>query len=54
MPWTKTVTMQRLQFVAAYLEGDLPVAEVCRHFNISRKTVMIMIIVYDMVNLLMI
>ncbi|WP_410753223.1 integrase core domain-containing protein [Citrobacter youngae] len=38
MPWTETVTMQRLQFVAACLEGDLPVAEVCRHFNISRKT----------------
>nr|WP_262797493.1 integrase core domain-containing protein [Citrobacter cronae] len=30
--------MQRLQFVAACLEGDLSVAEVCRHFNISRKT----------------
>jgi len=30
--------MQRLQFVAACLEGDLPVAEVCRRFNISRKT----------------
>lgn len=38
MPWTETVTMQRLQFVAACLEGDLSVAEVCRHFNISRKT----------------
>ncbi|HAX5005904.1 TPA: transposase [Escherichia coli] len=38
MPWTETVTMQRLQFVAACLEGDLPVAEVCRRFNISRKT----------------
>ncbi|MEE4412113.1 helix-turn-helix domain-containing protein [Serratia sp. C2(1)] len=30
--------MQRLQFVAACLEGDLPIAEVCRRFNISRKT----------------
>jgi transposase-like protein len=30
--------MQRLQFVAACLEGNLPVAEVCRRFNISRKT----------------
>lgn len=38
MPWTETVTMQRLQFVAACLEGDLPVAEICRRFNISRKT----------------
>lgn len=38
MPWTETVTMQRLQFVAACLEGNLPVAEVCRRFNISRKT----------------
>lgn len=38
MPWSETVTMQRLQFVAACLEGDLPVAEVCRRFNISRKT----------------
>nr|WP_225975623.1 helix-turn-helix domain-containing protein [Kosakonia cowanii] len=38
MPWTETVTMQRLQFVAACLEGSLTVAEVCRRFNISRKT----------------
>lgn len=38
MPWTETVTMQRLQFVAACLEGNLTVAEVCRRFNISRKT----------------
>lgn len=38
MPWTETVTMQRLQFVEACLEGNLPVAEVCRRFNISRKT----------------
>ncbi|WBU50673.1 IS481 family transposase [Kosakonia pseudosacchari] len=30
--------MQRLQFVAACLEGNLTVAEVCRRFNISRKT----------------
>nr|WP_241658816.1 helix-turn-helix domain-containing protein [Kosakonia cowanii] len=30
--------MQRLQFVAACLEGSLTVAEVCRRFNISRKT----------------
>ena len=38
MPWTETVTMQRLQFVAASLEGNLSIAEVCRQFNISRKT----------------
>nr|WP_234467357.1 leucine zipper domain-containing protein [Kosakonia sp. S42] len=30
--------MQRLQFVAACPEGSLTVAEVCRRFNISRKT----------------
>nr|WP_234012107.1 integrase core domain-containing protein [Cronobacter dublinensis] len=30
--------MQRLQFVAACLEGNLTVAELCRRFNISRKT----------------
>lgn len=38
MPWTETVTMQRLQFVAACLEGNLSIAEACRRFNISRKT----------------
>ncbi|HAT4986251.1 TPA: transposase [Serratia marcescens] len=38
MPWNETVTMQRLQFVTACLEGELPIAEVCRRFNISRKT----------------
>ncbi|MFS2185009.1 leucine zipper domain-containing protein, partial [Kosakonia cowanii] len=37
-PWTETVTMQRLQFIAACIEGSLTVAEVSRRFNISRKT----------------
>ncbi|WP_230469576.1 helix-turn-helix domain-containing protein [Gibbsiella quercinecans] len=30
--------MQRLQFVTACLKGDTSVAELCRRFNISRKT----------------
>lgn len=38
MPWTETVTMQRLQFIAACQEGELSITEVCRRFNISRKT----------------
>ncbi len=29
VPWNETVTMQRLQFVTACLEGELPIAEVC-------------------------
>ncbi|ATA21177.1 integrase [Gibbsiella quercinecans] len=38
MPWPESVTMQRLQFVTACLKGDTSVAELCRRFNISRKT----------------
>lgn len=29
---------QRVRFISEYLEGYFPVAEICRQFNISRKT----------------
>lgn len=38
MPWNETVTMQRLKFIAAWLEGGLSKSELCRQFGISRKT----------------
>lgn len=38
MPWTETVTMQRLDFIRACLAGTHSVASLCRQFGISRKT----------------
>lgn len=39
MPWKETCSMdQRMLFVSACLEGDVPMSEVCAHFGISRKT----------------
>ena len=39
MPWKETrVQEERLKFVAAYLDGEWSMAEVCRAFGISRKT----------------
>jgi transposase InsO family protein len=39
MPWEGVTKMdQRVRFISEYLEGYFPVAEICRQFNISRKT----------------
>lgn len=39
MPWrTTNVPNERVQFIAQYLEGKLSMAELCRTFEISRKT----------------
>lgn len=39
MPWKDTgVQEERLKFVAAYLDGEWAMAEVCRAFGVSRKT----------------
>lgn len=39
MPWCETRVMDsRLKFVAACLQGDLPISHVCEQFGISRKT----------------
>lgn len=38
MPWTETVTMQRLDFIRACRAGTQSVASLCRQFGISRRT----------------
>lgn len=39
MPWKETcVQEERLKFVAAYLDGEWSMAEVCRAFGVSRDT----------------
>ena len=39
MPWKETcVQDQRLSFVAMFLEDQLSMTDLCREFNISRKT----------------
>lgn len=39
MPWTETCAMdERLRLVAAYMQGDREMAELCREFGVSRKT----------------
>lgn len=38
MPWTETVTMQRLEFIHACQTSGDSFSAVCRHFCISRKT----------------
>ena len=39
MTWKGVTIMgQRLRFIAEYLEGYFSVAELCRQFEISRKT----------------
>ncbi|VTT28925.1 Uncharacterised protein [Klebsiella pneumoniae] len=38
MPWTETVTMQRLDFIRACHAGTQSVASLCRQFGISRRT----------------
>ena len=39
MPWLETHVMdQRVQFIAAFLKDESSVAELCRQFQISRKT----------------
>ncbi|RLB49120.1 MAG: hypothetical protein DRI90_24825 [Deltaproteobacteria bacterium] len=40
MPWEETCAMdERAKLVAAYLSGEWEVAELGRHFGVSRKTV---------------
>jgi transposase InsO family protein len=37
MPWKETCQLeQRLKFIARYLEGDLPMTELCEEFGVSR------------------
>lgn len=39
MPWRETCAMdERLQFIAACVEGEAPITELCERFGISRKT----------------
>jgi transposase len=39
MPWEGVTIMdQRVRFISEYLDGYFSVAEICRQFNISRKT----------------
>jgi putative transposase len=39
VPWKETCPMEeRMKFVLNYLEGELPMAALCREFRISRKT----------------
>lgn len=39
MPWRETCPMnERVQFIAAYLRGELKLTELCAAFEISRKT----------------
>jgi transposase len=39
MPWKETqVVEERLKFVTAAIEGEWPIADLCRAFGISRKT----------------
>ncbi|WP_156138102.1 helix-turn-helix domain-containing protein, partial [Pantoea rodasii] len=38
MPWTETVTMQRLHFILACQAGDKSMTELCHLHGISRKT----------------
>ncbi|MGK3138735.1 helix-turn-helix domain-containing protein, partial [Pantoea trifolii] len=38
MPWTETVTMQRLDFIRACEAGTHSISELCRLHGISRKT----------------
>jgi len=39
MPWKETnVSQSRIEFIAMYLSGEFSMAELCRDFEISRKT----------------
>lgn len=38
MPWTETVTMQRLEFILACQSGEETITDICRRYGISRKT----------------
>jgi putative transposase len=39
VPWKETCAMEeRIRFISHYLEGELSMSELCREFNISRKT----------------
>lgn len=39
MPWKETSVLDmRVQFIALYLQHDVPFGELCRHFGISRTT----------------
>lgn len=39
MPWKGVTIMdQRVRFISEYLEGYFSIAELCRQFNVSRKT----------------
>jgi transposase len=39
MPWKGVTTMdQRVRFISEYLDGYFSIAELCRQFNVSRKT----------------
>ena len=39
MPWKESYRMdEKVKFIGCYLEGEWAMAELCREFNISRKT----------------
>jgi transposase-like protein len=39
MPWKETnVLEERMKFISSYLDGEWTMVELCRAFNISRKT----------------
>ena len=39
MPWKECTQMEnRIEFVRLFQQGDFSMAELCRHFGISRKT----------------
>ena len=39
MPWEGVTVMdQKVRFVSEYLDGYFSIAELCRQFNVSRKT----------------
>ncbi len=39
MPWKESRTSdERLKFIAQVLSGDSKMADLCRHFGVSRKT----------------
>jgi len=39
VPWKVTCVMtERMKFIGLYLEQEWTMAELCRHFGISRKT----------------
>src|SRR3954463_13062423 len=48
MPWDETEPMnERVKFIAAHLENEVPLVELCSRFRISRKTAYKWIARYD-------